>query len=143
MTCGSQPFHDSLEFCDGTEGEAWYQWAQRPYLEFLIPTLHSSIPVDKVDLLVSKIFAHESLLATVYSETDQYPVTPDTIESQHVVPLGGTSDPETYHFRTNAEPGWGSAVTKYRSAKTAEEVLSMPWTATTWHGLIDMREFRV
>jgi hypothetical protein len=134
LTTNSQPFEDSLEFFDGINGEAWYQAKQRPYLWFLIPTLHPSIPVERVDLLVSNIFAHHSLHATVFSETDQYPNNLDVVASRHVVPMGGTSVSHTYHFRTNAESGWGSLVTKYRSANTPEEVHSKPWIENTTFG---------
>jgi hypothetical protein len=59
-----------------------------------------------------------------------------------VVPLGGTSDPETYHFRTNAEPDRGSTVTKYRFAKTVKKVRRRSWKNMSKFGLGDVEDIQ-
>jgi hypothetical protein len=106
LTCDSQPFEDSFGFFNG----AWCQAKQRPFLWFLIPTLHPSFPVEKADLFISALFAHPSLRAKVFSVTDQYSKNADAVASRRVVPLGGTSLSQTYHFRTRMQGLAGQVV---------------------------------
>ncbi|KAF2443716.1 hypothetical protein P171DRAFT_42843 [Karstenula rhodostoma CBS 690.94] len=70
-------------------GEGWFQDQQRPYYQFLIPTLHEEISIVKVKDLVDRLLAHADIVTTVWSDCDDYPVSTDgTVnEAREVAPI--------------------------------------------------------
>jgi hypothetical protein len=143
VTFLSQPFKNSLECGTRTDGKMlWLHSKRRPFLRFLIPTLHPAIPVDKVDRLVSKTFAHAFLRVLVYSQTDQYPVYPDCVPYSIVLPVDDAGETNTYHFRTNAEPWSDETVIKYRADLIAERLQSKPWIEGPCINLTDVGDIQ-
>ncbi|KAI4958731.1 hypothetical protein J4E86_004336 [Alternaria arbusti] len=136
LTCNSQPFEKSSQFITG---EGWLQKRQRPYLHFMLPTLHPDIDIVSVDDLIESLFADKTILVSVYSECDGYSRTSDRMECKRLVPLTPGLDRDTYDFRTNAF--WNKeAVTTRRRAKTfkgltkkaCEECTFFPYTSVAF-----------
>ncbi|KAI4706174.1 hypothetical protein J4E89_009228 [Alternaria sp. Ai002NY15] len=130
LTCNSQPFEKSSEFITG---KGWVQKRQRPYLHFMLPTLHPDIDIESVDDLIESLFADRSILVSVYSECDEYDrtITSDIRFRWRVAPLTTGRDCDTYLFRTNAH--WNKeTVTICRQAKTSKGLLKKAWQECTF-----------
>lgn len=128
LTCNSQPFEKSSEFITG---KGWLQKRQRPYLHFMLPTLHPDISIDSVDDLIESLFTDRSILVSVYSECDEYDRTYGIRRRQRVVPLTTSLDRDTYNFRTNAF--WNKeTVTIIRRAKTSKGLMKKAWEECTF-----------
>jgi len=123
LTCGSQPFEKSSTFL---VGKGWYQKRQRPYVHFLLPTLHRKISIDCVDAFIERLFADKSILVSVHSECDEYGGPGDSMRSKLVTPQTTGRSRSTYQFRTNAH--WNKeTVTIDRLAKTSRGLLTKAW----------------
>ena len=124
LTCGSQPFEKSSTFL---VGKGWYQKRQRPYVHFMLPTLHRDISIDCVDAFIERLFADKRILVSVHSECDEYGGPGDTMRSKIATPpytIGRSRS--TYQFRTNAH--WTKeTVTITRLAKTSRGLLTKAW----------------
>ncbi|KAL1605113.1 hypothetical protein SLS60_004656 [Paraconiothyrium brasiliense] len=140
LSTGSQPGDQWTSY---KADRGWIQGKQRPYYDFLIPTVHEMVDVAKVHKLVDALMKHEDIVTTVWSDSDEYPKSekgkinearevaptlPDTAQNE-----AGKATDKTYYFRSNASPRF-HWVTLYREAGTAEKLRDMDWTPRTHSG---------
>ena len=116
-------------------GKGWHSFRQRPWIEFLIPTLHKKIDVAAVNRLVEELLAHDEIVATAFSEYDEYPIMPRDAPQDEVAPLSQILDAsakgkeavdKTYYFRTNVWPNHHS-VMETRNASLLHEFSKCLW----------------
>lgn len=71
-----------------TLGRGWVQFKQRPYFQFLVPTVHRKIEADKVKKLIELLLKHEKIVTSVWSDCHDYPRSSDgsVNEAREVAP---------------------------------------------------------
>jgi hypothetical protein len=115
--------------------KTWHQFRQRPWMEFMIPTLHEKIHVDKINHLVDELLAHEDIVTTVFSEYDEYPHLPADVHLKSVAPFTQLIDAfvkeeklkdMTYYFRTSSGP-IPHVIMQTRDVRKRHEIKNCPW----------------
>ncbi|KAJ4355710.1 methylenetetrahydrofolate reductase (NAD(P)H) met13 [Didymosphaeria variabile] len=146
LSTNSQPGDQGLAFKAET---GCIQWKQRPYYDFLVPTVHESVDVAKVNRLVDALMKHEDIVTTAWSDSDEYPKSKegDVNEAREVAPTfhataqneAGEGTDKTYYFRSNASPRvhW---VSSYRKANSSKELRDTEWTNQTRSGPTNVDE---
>jgi hypothetical protein len=105
LTRKSQAFLNVTGYVEvGDTGPKWYQWQQRPYLWFLIPTQCPGIPIRRVVELVDAIFAHPEIDATTWPDTEWY-LTVLSGSKDIQVRGSGRSFDKVHRFRSNVTRG--------------------------------------
>jgi hypothetical protein len=118
-----------------TPWPAYLECSDRPFMEFLIPTLHPLIPEEKVTALVEGILELQGVEAVIYSEKGLYARSPSLrlepkYDPRDAPPYGGEDD-RLHWFRSTAKGKIARRV--FRIAHSAPALITAPWWLCLWH----------
>jgi hypothetical protein len=116
--------------------------SERPFFEFLVPTLHPLLPLAKVNAFIKAILNNKNIQAVVYSERAQYPK-PNELAAFNIpfdplnVPPKGIQS-ELHWFRSTAK---GKVVrSAYRQTMAPETLANAEWFPYHYHDLSNVHD---